>query len=69
MDSKENNKDNEVFFAKNCKHLFVEDYIDSMNPYKEGIYIKYCEYCGLEVSYIEVLIEEHNKSKKLKKLN
>ena len=59
--------ENELFFAKNCKHLFIEDYIDCMNPYREGIFIKYCEYCGLDETYVEFLIEKEKKCKKLKK--
>lgn len=61
--------ENELFFAKNCKHIFIEDYIDNMNPYKECIYIKYCESCGLEETYIKTLIDQNNNNKKLKKLN
>ena len=32
-----------------CNHKWIIDYIDQMNPFKEGIRIKYCEHC--ELSY------------------
>lgn len=57
-------KETETIFAKNCNHVFVEDMIDTMFPYKEGVYIRYCEYCGLSDTYIKELL---NQSKKLNK--
>lgn len=50
--------------AKNCKHEYIDDYIDTMFPYREGILITYCEFCGLSKDYITKLLKEP--SKKLK---
>ena len=30
-----------------CNHKWIVDSIDQMYPFKEGIRIKYCEYCEL----------------------
>tara|TARA_Y100000996_G_scaffold411316_1_gene395235 strand:+ start:1141 stop:1389 length:249 start_codon:yes stop_codon:yes gene_type:complete len=30
---------------KNCEHVWITDYIDSINGYKESQMIKYCEKC------------------------
>jgi hypothetical protein len=38
--------------AKICKHDFINDYIDTMFPYREGILITYCEYCELSKEFI-----------------
>jgi len=30
-----------------CDHEFINDYIDTMYPYRESIPITYCDFCGL----------------------
>ena len=57
MDKKEVDK----YYANNCQHSFIEDYIDTMFPYREGILIVYCEYCGLSKKYIDRLLEPKEK--------
>ena len=47
----------DLFHAKKCEHNYIEDYIDNMFPYKEGILIIYCNKCGLEKGYIQKLIK------------
>ena len=47
----------DLYYAKKCKHSYIEDYIDNMFPYKEGILIIYCEKCGLSKEYVENLIK------------
>ena len=51
-------KDNHTFHAINCKHKFIDDYIDTMFPYREGILITYCEFCGLSKDYIQKLLKK-----------
>ena len=32
-------KEVDIYYANNCEHSFIEDYIDTMFPYREGILI------------------------------
>ena len=57
-------KSNHIYYAENCKHGYIDDYIDTMFPYREGILITYCKYCGLSKDYIEKLINENVKLEK-----
>lgn len=57
-----NNKELDFYIAKNCKHNYIDDYIDTMFPYREGIYIVYCEKCGLSKEYIEILLKPKEKN-------
>lgn len=41
--------------AQLCKHEFINDYIDTMFPYRESILITYCKYCELSKSVIDSL--------------
>ena len=52
------NNSNDTLEALNCKHQFIDDYIDTMFPYREGILITYCQYCGLSKDYIEKIIKK-----------
>ena len=56
--------DSNYYNAKNCEHKFVIDYIDTMFPYREGIMITYCEYCGLSKEYIKKLLDKDALDKK-----
>lgn len=47
----------DLYYAKKCNHIYIEDYIDTMFPYREGILIIYCENCGLSKDYIDKLIK------------
>ena len=40
--------------ANLCNHSIVNDYIDTMFPYREGILISYCEYCELSKKVIDL---------------
>ena len=30
-----------------CEHRWVVDYVDQLQPYREGVRVEYCEYCEL----------------------
>jgi len=46
-------KELNIKIANACNHEFIDDYIDTMFPYREGILITYCKYCELSKSYVE----------------
>lgn len=58
------NESNNTFNAINCEHVYIDDYIDTMFPYREGILITYCEICGLSKKYIEKLKNDYEKIEK-----
>ena len=37
----------ETYLKYNCQHNWITDSVDSMEGYKQGIIIKYCEKCEL----------------------
>ena len=57
-----NNNFNQTYDAINCKHEYINDYIDTMFPYREGILITYCQFCGLSKDYIQKLKKIENKT-------
>lgn len=44
---KERLEDIKCILRSTCNHKWIDDTIDQMYPFKEGICIKYCEYCEL----------------------
>lgn len=36
-----------------CDHDWEIDYVDTMNPFKEGVKIEYCSECGLHKSKLD----------------
>ena len=57
-------KSNHIYYAKTCDHEYIDDYIDTMFPYRECIPITYCKYCGLCKEYIDKLLNEDVKLEK-----
>jgi len=47
-------KNIDLKIARSCKHEIINDYIDTMFPYREGILISYCKFCELSKSFIEI---------------
>ena len=56
-------KSNHIYYAENCKHEYIDDYIDTMFPYREGILITYCKNCGLSKKYVNELLGKLNNNK------
>jgi hypothetical protein len=46
-------KELDMKISKLCDHNFVNDYIDTMFPYRESILITYCEYCELSKDVVD----------------
>lgn len=59
-----NDKSNHTFNAVNCEHDYIDDYMDTMFPYREGVLITYCKTCGLSKKYIEKLKTNYEKIEK-----
>ena len=53
---------NNIYYAKECKHEYIDDYIDTMFPYREGIPITYCKFCGLCKEYIAKILKDDIKN-------
>jgi len=46
-EEKEELKKLKTFLKINCDHNIVTDYIDLLEGYKEGVFIRYCDKCEL----------------------